>query len=738
LTITTDNFAVYIAAACAALAVPAWIVQAVSRREDGVAGRIGRAAYRGAFGALGFASAYLMLQILSLARYDIAYIHNHSSPRDDIIYRVSSFWAGQEGSMLLWTLIAAGMGLGLAGLRSGRAIAMAFWSSVVAMMTVLLVIADPFAGLEGFQPGMVGVGLNPLLKNAWMAIHPPIIFVGYAALMVPAAFAVRALLRGDVENWTASCLPWVLFGWVSLTAGIALGMVWSYEVLGWGGYWGWDPVENASLIPWITATALVHGLLIERRASRFTRANLFLALLTFLLILHATFLTRSGVLADISVHSFSDLGAYGYLLGAAIAYLIVSLTCLVLGWRKAGARAGSAGNISGGSREFALALGVGALLLFALMVFVGTNYPLVSKVSVMPRFFTRMSVPLALLAGVFILLAQSSGWGTSKPGAAARLLKALVVIAVISGGGGLAVLIAPARFGAAFAWLTSAENAGLNMAVQSLLLLFGIALALLVTSASLAASSRLRRSGAHIAHAGVALMLIGIVLSSAGRSVTLSLARGARPEKAPGVGISYVGARVDRPGEESILLNVFHGERKREARMKIESTGRGAVKSPYIASGLGGDLYISPVEAQSATVTPLASMTDDGWLALPAMIPGTRDSVRLLGMTVESRSARLEYVSAVRGRRPVEFSVSEGAPARVGGLSFEFRRFVSNGSANMADLTAGVELSVSGRGLAERLVVEVSRKPMIWMLWLGLALVVLGGILAWNRRRVES
>ena len=160
-----------------------------------------------------------------------------------------------------------------------------------------------------------GQGLNPLLQNPWMTIHPPIMFLGYAATAVPFAFAMAALWERRYDEWTKASMPWALVTVVTLGCAILLGGYWAYVTLGWGGYWGWDPVENSSLVPWLASAALVHGMLLQRARGRFRKLNFSLAILAYVLVVYATFLTRSGVLADFSVHSFVDLGITGWLVG---------------------------------------------------------------------------------------------------------------------------------------------------------------------------------------------------------------------------------------------------------------------------------------------------------------------------------------------------------------------------------------------------------------------------------------
>lgn len=658
LAITTENFPIFLALACAGVSCIAYLVFGFARREASTSlpVRIARVSYYVSFAGVAYASVYLMQQILSHARYDIAYIHDYSSPTDALIYQVSSFWAGQEGSLLLWALFAGAIGLVFARKLHGAApYLMSFWASVQVFLLTLLAVSDPFRKLVDFRPGMVGVGLNPLLKNPWMAIHPPLIFLGYAALIVPAAFAIQALVKGDMSKWAGRCLPWALFGWTALSAGIVLGMVWSYEVLGWGGYWGWDPVENASLVPWLVSTALVHGLLLQRYRGRMARANVVMALATFLLIVYATFLTRSGVLSDFSVHSFADLGAHAYLLGFLIFY---AAFCLILMAMRRRTISASSKPLNAKSKDFVITLGVICLVLFAVVVLVGTSYPVIFGGAVLPRFYTRMSIPVAAVIVVLLALAPRLRWSgsTKSPGAVKRLSAALV------------------------------------------------------------------------AHVGVVLLILGVVFSTSGKSSRMVLTQNGSAKRAFGYEFTYVARDEIGFNKEVIRLKMRRGADEFDAPMSVEFTERGSVRSPYIHSTLLGDLYISPADIQSSTVTPTASMTHEGWVASPVKIGNSGSTLTLLGMQVESKMARLEYTSP--GKKPAHIEVVEGKPASADGYTFTFKRFVSSGGGDMTDMTAGAEIAVSGRNLAEKVIIEVSTKPLIWLLWLGTALILMGGAMA--------
>ncbi|MFB3126741.1 MAG: cytochrome c biogenesis protein CcsA, partial [Candidatus Acidiferrales bacterium] len=262
--------------------------------------------------------------VVSLLRDDfrLAAVASHSNRALPVFFKFSALWSGQEGSLLWWSCILACYSA-LAVLLNRRNYRHLMPFAVATLMSVQFFFlllnnfaANPFrllgvetaAGLQIFSPPDGG-GLNPLLQHPAMVIHPPMLYLGFVGFTVPFAFALSALItRSKGENWIHITRRWSMVAWGFLTIGVILGGRWAYAVLGWGGYWGWDPVENGSFIPWLANTALLHGLLVQRVTGSLRRTNFFLATTSYVLVLYASFLTRSGVLADFSVHSFVNLG----------------------------------------------------------------------------------------------------------------------------------------------------------------------------------------------------------------------------------------------------------------------------------------------------------------------------------------------------------------------------------------------------------------------------------------------
>ncbi len=264
-----------------------------------------------------FVAAAALLILIVKHQFQYHYVWAYSSRDLPLGLLISTFYAGQEGSFMLWTVMISVIGIFLMGYTRRHDYereVMPIYTTIMSFLLLLIVIKNPFELIEGGVVPPDGKGLNPLLQNFWMQIHPPMLFTGFASMAVPYAFAIAALKKKSYQEWIVSSMPWILGGAMILGVGIMLGGFWAYETLGWGGWWGWDPVENSSLIPWITCVALVHTMLAQRRTKGLVLTNFVLAILAFVLVLYSTFLTRSGVLGDASVHSFVDPGRFAFTL----------------------------------------------------------------------------------------------------------------------------------------------------------------------------------------------------------------------------------------------------------------------------------------------------------------------------------------------------------------------------------------------------------------------------------------
>jgi cytochrome c-type biogenesis protein CcmF len=336
--------------------------------------------------------------------FSVQYVADHSAKAQPIGYKISAMWAGQGGSLLLWAwmltmyaLLAAVAGKRAKDSLTPTAVAII---NVVAIFFIALVAfsENPFAVVQGAAPPD-GRGLNPLLQNYWMQIHPPTLYAGYVGCTIPFAYAMSALLhrRYDMQ-WLAIVRRWTLWPWIILTLGIIMGGRWAYETLGWGGYWAWDPVENASLMPWLTGTAFLHSLMIQTRRGMLKTWNMVLVVLTFLLSVFGTFLTRSGVIS--SVHSFAESNIGPYFLSFLAVAMVLSFGVVI--WRRDDLAADTEFE-SAISREGAFLLNNWILLGAAFAVLWGTVFPSISEaitgttVSVGKPYFNRVMIPLGLV-----------------------------------------------------------------------------------------------------------------------------------------------------------------------------------------------------------------------------------------------------------------------------------------------------------------------------------------------------
>jgi cytochrome c-type biogenesis protein CcmF len=336
--------------------------------------------------------------------FAVEYVYSYTSRNLPDYYLLASFWAGQKGSLLFWALVLSTFAALAQAVTSDRyrellpSVA-GVTSGVVAFFLIVMLLggANPFERLPFVPPD--GRGLNPQLQNPGMVIHPPLLYLGYIGMTIPFAFAVAALLARRLDaGWIHAIRRWSLLAWLFLSVGITVGMWWAYVELGWGGYWAWDPVENASLLPWLTLTAFLHSVMIQEKRGMLKRWNLGLVIGSFLLSILGTFLTRSGVIA--SVHSFTQSNVGYFFLGFMV---IVAVLCYTLLYTRWPALEPDARLESLASREAAFLFNNLILVGIAFSVLWGTLFPILSeavrgtKISVGPPFFNRVNVPLGLL-----------------------------------------------------------------------------------------------------------------------------------------------------------------------------------------------------------------------------------------------------------------------------------------------------------------------------------------------------
>jgi cytochrome c-type biogenesis protein CcmF len=677
---------------------------------------------------LAVASVLLMVAIL---RHDFSfeYVASYSSRDLPLIYLISSFWAGQEGTYLLWALMSACMGLVLFRRRSWEpAGVMACYVPTIIFLQVLMFdkSGNPFRMLP--QPPPDGNGLNQLLQDPWMASHPPLVFLGYAAMTVPAVLAFVALFKGLGDKWFGPALRWTLAAFIMLGAGIILGGFWAYKVLGWGGYWGWDPVENASLIPWIVAAALLHGLIVQSSSTALRRTNLVLALVGYLLVLYSTFLTRSGVLAEVSVHSFQAGGIYKVLL----AILLLALAASVFAFFRGRIRPGKEIATSL-SWSFVLSAAIVLLGISATMILIGTSWPILSGLTgqtVAPNISFYNLVGLILYPVLLALLGAAPFLDWSN-GSWKRLLPRLVPALLVAAGG------------------TAAAFALGGKELGPLVLFFFALLALTSNVIRFVERARLRflNTGAALAHVGFALMFVGIVASSVwgvGEEAMLPLDQ---PVSVLGQDLTFKGhvdgsepqdrwsISVGRPDGEEIAAEV--------AMFRMTGGRQDAyMHRPAILRGLTGDLYIAPQGLESGG----GPRTIDLYQERPAELDGA---------SLTFRHFQSEGMGAGAGMTVwAHLQVRRGDQEETLVLPFTVTEQGAGGEPVESDLLPGMDLALHAMSVEEKairilvddqvspgtqsLAVEVSTKPLIGLLWAGTLLLGIGCAVALLRRCRDS
>jgi cytochrome c-type biogenesis protein CcmF len=515
-----------------------------------------------AFAGTALAAATLVLAFVR-NDFSLSYVANHSSRELPLGYTLAALWSGQEGSLLLWLLVLTGVGAAALLLNRRLVVDVLPWTVPILagigayFAFIPNAVASPFATQTAPANGL---GMNASLQNPYMMIHPPLLYLGYVGLTVPFAFAMAALVSRRVdERWVVASRRWTLFSWTFLGVAILLGAKWAYESIGWGGYYAWDPVENAALMPWLAATAFLHSVMVQEKKNMLRVWNVVLIALTFSLTLFGTFLTRSGVIN--SIHSFSQSSIGGWFLGF-IAVVAVGSTALILSRLSILRTPLKFESLA--SREAAFLYNNLLLVAFALTILWGVAYPLVSEavrgvpVSVGPpyyNFFLRIfGLPLLLLMGIGPLLAwRRASLRSFARGVAWPLLFALVVGAMLvraGAGSSLPGLVAYTFSAFVIAAVVLEFGRGTRARKQ-------LGDDTWVGAFTSLVSRNRRRYGGYVSHAAVVLLTIGVVGSSVyGTTGTAHLQPG-QAMSAGGYTVTYLGTTLTRSPNHDALRGQF-------------------------------------------------------------------------------------------------------------------------------------------------------------------------------------
>src|SRR5882724_10707070 len=367
--------------------------------------------------AIMIAASAVMVNAFLTGDYSIKYVVHYSDSVQPLLYKITSYWGVLDGSIMFWVFLLSIFGSLAVYVNRERhreliPYVVATISTVQMFFLYLMVVhKNPFTTYLTNAP-TEGEGLNPLLQNFYMAIHPPSLYTGFVGMTIPFAFGIAALITGHLDDsWLRAVRRWTMFSWLFLSFGLTLGMIWAYEELGWGGYWGWDPVENAGLLPWFTATAFLHSVIVQERRSMLRVWNVTLVIMTFFLTIFGTFMTRSGVVQ--SVHAFGQDTVLAWLFTGFMAVILVFSFALVI-YRLPLLKARNELD-SWLSREAAFLVNNWVLLFAAMLVLFGTMFPTLSeavtgeRLTVAGPFFNKWMTPVGLvllcLTGVGPLLA---------------------------------------------------------------------------------------------------------------------------------------------------------------------------------------------------------------------------------------------------------------------------------------------------------------------------------------------
>ncbi|MFC5626508.1 cytochrome c biogenesis protein CcsA [Algoriphagus winogradskyi] len=502
--------------------------------------------------------AFSLFEIIYNHRFEYFYAYSHSSEALPVHYMISSFWEGQEGAFILWIFWNVVLGTILiftnkfweAPVMVVFALVQAFLVSMILGVVIgdLKIGSSPFillrdatqAPIFQMNPDFVpedGTGLNPLLQNIWMVIHPPTLFLGYASTLVPFAFLMGGLVTKKYSEWIRPALPWAIFSAMILGMGIIMGAYWAYVTLNFGGYWNWDPVENAVYVPWLILVASIHTMITYKKSATALKTSIVLVIMTFILVLYATFLVRSGVLGDASVHSFTDLGLSGQLLIYMLFFLVVAVVLCVIHWKNIPT---SEKEASVYSREFWVFIGATTLALMAFQVILPTSIPAWNAMvesfggisNMAPpadqiEFYTKFQLWFAVALAMLTAVGQFFWWQKMDKKALKDALLTPYIISVLLS----AAIIVLAKV---FDW-------------QYMIIVLAGTFTITANSVILAKilkKSTFKLAGGSLAHIGLGMILIGIMFSS-GYSDTISINMS---------GLTYSNSWEDELNKEHVLL----------------------------------------------------------------------------------------------------------------------------------------------------------------------------------------
>lgn len=736
-----------------------------------------------------FSAWLLLIVLIATHQFQYNYVWAHSSRDLPFHFLFSASWEGQEGSFLLWITMNCMMGFALIrwatpNYKAPVMTVVAFCQAFLLMMIVgirlgsIEIGAAPFATLAEANPDAPifqsnpdfvpadGTGLNDLLQNYWMVIHPPMLFVGFTTMIAPFAFAVVALWKRRYTQWVRPALPWTLISVMCLGVGIAMGGYWAYETLNFGGYWAWDPVENSSFVPWLVGIAAVHLMLIQRKGGIGHKAALFLSILAYMLVVYSTFLTRSGILGDASVHAFVDLGLYNQLLIWILAMGILGFGLFVWRYRELPAAQQEAHFLS---REFLVFSGAILLTVIAAVVILGTSAPIFGKLfnnnpaTVPIDFYNDWTLPITV--GILFLagLGQLFWWTKMNIQKINRVLIWPVLLATFSTV--IVLILTPFAAETVLEGQTFWQRHGYG--IQLMLLLFMAFFAFYGNFSVLWRIGRgnLKLAGGALAHVGLGVMVIGIIASSGFSQAISDEPRGSdrdnfvveqgQPVRVAGYKVSYIGTEPGERGHTRFVLDFTDpsGQSFRLKPVAYESSTGQWIQHPDLKPYFEKDVYVA--------VTP-RQMLDDGDSENEIVLRRGQSTLISDGtyqITFTGFDTRVDLQSILSEEEVNRVEIAVGAVLQVVDMSTNLIEEVmpiyvirTDRSVNPIGVQSGgigyyftgmnvdtgqITLSLDGATSADYVVVQAQEKPAISLVWIGIVLLSGGFLLSASRRIMD-
>lgn len=695
-------------------------------------------------------------------QFQYGYVFNHGDSTTALGYKIAGIWTAQEGSFLLWACTTSLFGLlALRGAGALRPVYQTVYSLFLASLAGILVYESPFNLLKDVvQNGLTmvpsrGDGMTPSLQNYWVIIHPPTIFLGFGALAVPFALSFAAMIKKDATTWVAAARPWTILGFSILGLGLCMGGLWAYETQGWGGFWMWDPVENVSFVPWLLLVALGHGMIVQAVRGRWVSTNLLLGGLPFLSFVYGTFLTRSGLLADVSVHSFASMDRSALRLLEGILITVAAAFLGVWVWRGRKMAGPPSEPMQGLARENLYSQGVLLLSLLAAGISIGMSWPWFSALrsgkgaAIEEALYHKVVVWFFIPIMALIAVAPFVSWRAMGRKVLAARVGGILLTSIGLAGFLTAFIASPyAGFGIE---RTDTVKMPFGTKIAIMPWMFVLTFFCVFTAAANAtrAVEIFRRSklgaGAFVAHFGLAILLGGLVLSRGYERKERAYLRADEP-------VSILGYTLNLKGMESKSLD------DREGKVRIDVTSADGSKSTarpglyYYRGGKDGGWQpqVWPSIQHRAT--------HDLYLAMskPETDVFEKPLVLKTGETQSQNGLDVTYLEPVISGTPGQSNAMLGAKIRV---SFEGQSYEGIPALKLQEGGATPSLVKIGPDLRAALLsmdaatrqatiglyfdkpiypVELFSKPFTGFVWLGTLVMTLGGFMSAASRRRRS